>query len=429
METDSGNWIYCRKDFEKTYKNPIFTRILYLTELVTIKLAAVGVGNRTGKYLKYFQSHGDLVELVAIVEPNAVRREACRKQFSLPEEACFDSAESFFEKGKKCDGVIIGSPDRCHYEQALMAIDRGMHILLEKPIAQTYEQCLRIEQAAREKGVKVGVCYVLRFMPLYRKVKELIDEGRIGRITGVSHQEFVGIDRMLHTYVRGYWNKASASTPSFISKCCHDVDMLLWITGARIKSVQSAGSLEWYRPENAPAGAAARCVDCPVEGSCSYSAVDMYLRRGVWTNNFPIPEGKTKQEVLEEEIRTGRFGRCAFHCDNDVADRQMVTLTATDGILITIEMNALTRREGRITVFTGTLGELVAKDDSIEVRDRLGNLVERIDFSREAALPLHSNADLDIVEDFIEAVACPDHPVAIPIGEALESHRICFLAG
>ena len=231
-----------------------------------IKLAAVGVGNRTGKYLKYFQSHSDLVELVAIVEPNAVRREACRKQFSLPEEVCFESAESFFEKGKKCDGVIIGSPDRCHYEQALMAIDRGMHILLEKPIAQNYGQCLRIAQAAQEKGVKVGVCYVLRFMPLYRKVKALIDEGRIGRVTGVSHQEYVGIDRMLHTYVRGYWNKASASTPSFISKCCHDVDMLLWITGAHIKTVQSAGSLEWYRPENAPEGAAARCVDCPVEG-------------------------------------------------------------------------------------------------------------------------------------------------------------------
>ena len=107
----------------------------------------------------------------------------------------------------------------------------------------------------------------------------------------------------------------------------------------------------------------------------------------------------------------------------------MVTLTATDGILITIEMNALTRREGRITVFSGTLGELVATDDGIEVRDRLGNLVEKIDFSREAALPLHSHADLDIVEDFIEAVACPGHPVAIPIEEALESHRICFQAG
>ncbi len=394
-----------------------------------VRVAAIGVGNRTGKYLQYFQSNPDKVELVAVVEPNAVRRENCRKQFSLPEELCFESAQAFFEKGVACDGVIIGSPDRCHYAQALEAIERGMHILLEKPIAQNYEQCREIADAAARKGVKVGVCYVLRFMPLYRKVKELIDAGAIGRVTGVSHQEYVGIDRMLHTYVRGFWNKASASTPSFISKCCHDVDMLLWVTGAQIKSVQSAGSLEWYRPENAPAGSAERCTECPLEEKCSYSAVDMYLRRGVWTNNFPVPAGKSKEEVVEEEVRSGRFGRCAFHCDNDVADRQMVTLTARDGILITIEMNALTRREGRRTVFSGSQGELIATDELIELRDHHGALVSSLDFSKDAATPLHAHADLDIVEDFIQALSGPEHPVAIPIGEALESHRICFLAG
>ena len=71
-----------------------------------VKLAAIGVGNRTGKYLQYFQDHSDQVELVAIVEPNAIRREACRKWFSLPEESCFESAEMFFGTGVECDGVI-----------------------------------------------------------------------------------------------------------------------------------------------------------------------------------------------------------------------------------------------------------------------------------------------------------------------------------
>ena len=393
------------------------------------RLAAIGVGNRTGKYLQYFTAHPDKVELVALVEPNSIRREACRKQFLLPPEVSFEQADDFFAQYQgACDGVIIGSPDSQHYNQAMQAIARGWHILLEKPIAQSYEQCLDIARAAREKGVSVGVCYVLRFMPLYRKVKEILDEGTIGRITGVTHQEFVGIDRMLHTYVRGYWNRAAGATPSFVSKCCHDVDMLLWLSGAQIKNVQSAGSLEWYRPENAPKGSTDRCITCPVEENCDFSAVDMYLRRGVWTNNFPIPEGKTKQEVLQEQMESGRFGRCAFHCDNDVADRQIVTLTASNGILITVEMNALTRREGRRTVYTGTLGELLVSDTVIEVRDRLGKLVRALDFSREASLPLHSNADLDIVGDFVDAIS-QGRPPAIPLEEALESHRICFIAG
>ena len=397
---------------------------------MSVKLAAIGIGNRTGKYLHYFSLHPDVVELVAVVEPDPVRREACRKQFSLPAERCFASSDDFFMQFKEpCDGVIIGSPDRCHHKQAILSIARDWDILLEKPVAQSYEQCIDIVEAARVRNVKVGVCYVLRFMSLYRKAKELLDEGVIGRVTGVSHKEYVGIDRMLHTYVRGYWNQAKTSTPSFVSKCCHDVDMLLWVTGAKIKQVQSAGSLEWYRPENAPEGSTDRCINCPLELGCSYSAVDMYLRRGVWTQNFPVPEGKTLKQVLEEQMRTGRFGRCAFRCDNDVADRQLVTLTATDGILITIEMNALTRREGRKTVFTGTEGEMVVTGQAIEVRDRSGSLIRRVDFSREAAMPYHANADLLLVEDFIQAVATPDRYPAVTLEDSLESHRICFLAG
>ena len=128
-------------------------------------------------------------------------------------------------------------------------------------------------------------------------------------------------------------------------------------------------------------------------------------------------------------MRTGRFGRCAFRCDNDVADRQLVTLTATDGILISIEMNALTRREGRRTVYTGTAGEMVVAGQVIEVRDRSGSLIRREDFSRDAALPYHGNADLLVVEDFIQAVATPDRYPAVTLEDSLESHRICFLAG
>lgn len=397
---------------------------------MSVKLAVIGVGNRTGKYLRYFSLHPDTVELAAVVEPDPVRREACRKQFSLSEDRCFSSSDAFFESFREpCDGVIIGSPDRFHHAQALKAIERGWHILLEKPVAQSYGQCVEIAEAARHRGVKVGVCYVLRFMSLYRKVKELLESGAIGRVTGVSHQEFVGIDRMLHTFVRGYWNRAETTAPSFVSKCCHDVDMLLWTTGAKIKDVQSAGSLAWYRPENVPPGSTERCIDCPVERDCSYSAVDMYLRRGVWTRNFTVPEGKTLTEVLEEQMRTGRFGRCAFRCDNDVADRQLVTLTAADGILLTIEMNALTRREGRETVFAGTRGEMVVAGQVIEVRDRTGSLIQVQDFSQEASLPYHANADLLLVEDFIKAVAAPDRLPAVTLEDSLESHRICFLAG
>lgn len=394
-----------------------------------IKLAAIGVGNRTGKYLKYLEEYPGRAQLVAIVEPDPVRRENARKRFSLPAESCYERAEDFFSESGRCDAVIIGSPDSEHYPQAMQAISRGYHVLLEKPVAQNYGQCEAIVRASEKAHVKVGVCYVLRFMPVYRKIKELLDSGAIGRVTDVSHQEYVGIDRMLHTYVRGYWNKASESNPSFLSKCCHDVDMLLWTTGARIKSVQSTGSLEWYRPENAPAGSTDYCIDCPVEKSCAYSAIDMYIRRGVWTDNFPVPERVPKEEVILEQMRLGRFGRCAFKCGNDVADRQVVTMLSTEGMLITVLMNTFTRRDGRSTVFSGTEGEIIADGWVVELRSHKDGKVVTFDYSSEANNPLHDGADLEIVDDFVRAVEDPSRQPAIPIRDALESHRVCFMAG
>lgn len=393
------------------------------------RLAAVGVGNRTGKYLKWVLSHPDSVELVAVAEPDPVRREACRKLFSLAPEACYESAEELFDSPRGAQAVIIGSPDSEHYSQAMKAISLGIHVLLEKPVAQDYGQCKELAEAAESAGVKVAVCYVLRFMPLYRKIKELLDSGCIGRVTSVSHHEYVGIDRMLHTYVRGYWNKSSESNPSFISKCCHDVDMLLWTTGVHVKSVQSAGSLEWYRPENAPEGSTDRCMNCPVEKDCAYSAVDMYIRRNVWTDNFPIPEGKTKEEVLDEEMRSGRFGRCAFKCGNDVADRQIVTMQGYEGTVIAVHMNAFTRRDGRRTVYSGTAGEIIAEGNRIEVRDHLHNSMQTFDYSAESAKSHHMGADQALVEDFILSVQDPSRQPSVSISDALESHRLCFLAG
>ena len=97
--------------------------------------------------------------------------------------------------------------------------------------------------------------------------------------------------------------------------------------------------------------------------------------------------------------------------------------------MITIEMNALTRREGRETVFAGTKGEMIVTGQVIEVRDRTGSLIQVQDFSQEASLPYHANADLLLVEDFIRAVADPGRSPAVTLEDSLESHRICFLAG
>ena len=80
----------------------------------------------------------------------------------------------------------------------------------------------------------------------------------------VLHSERVGNAHMSHSFVRGNWRNSKTSSPMILAKSCHDMDILLWLAGRRLKRVSSFGSLTHFKPENAPAGAPERCTDgCP----------------------------------------------------------------------------------------------------------------------------------------------------------------------
>ena len=393
-----------------------------------IRLAAIGVGNRTKKYLQYVSAHPESVSLAALVESDPERLEEAGLAYGLAEDRCFSSAEDFFRVKRDIDAVIIGTPDDLHYAQSMAAIAKGYHILLEKPIARTLAECEDIAKAAQAAGVKVGVCYVLRYHPYYLKIKEILDSGELGPVLSLRHSINIGIDRMTHTYVRGPWSREEEAVPIFLSKCCHDVDIILWLTGAEVEELSSFGSLQWFRGENAPQGSSGRCITCSVEKTCPFSAVDLYRRRMEWTDNFTVPKGHSKAEVVAQELKEGRFGRCVYRCENDVPDNQIVAMKAASGLTVNLSMVSLTREDGRIMRINCAFGEVVADGNKIEVVRFASNKKEIFDFTSVNSLPLHGNADLEIVEDFIESLREPSRELRSPINSALISHKLCFRA-
>jgi predicted dehydrogenase len=143
------------------------------------------------------------------------------------------------------DAAIIATQDQMHYHLAMQAIEVGYHLLLEKPAAPTSEECWRIEDAANKKSVQVVVCHVLRFTPFFRLIKQIIDEGRLGKVLNIVHVECVGNVHQSHSYVRGNWHKTSESSPMILAKSCHDLDIIQWLLDARCTRVQSFGSLSY----------------------------------------------------------------------------------------------------------------------------------------------------------------------------------------
>ena len=116
----------------------------------SVRVAVIGAGNRARKYLEYAVMHPDELEIVAIVDPVEIRLHQLSDKFNIPEENRFGDYHDFFAANIDLDAVMICTPEDKHFEPAMMAIDKGYNILLEKPIAQTLEECEAIAKGAKE---------------------------------------------------------------------------------------------------------------------------------------------------------------------------------------------------------------------------------------------------------------------------------------
>ena len=328
------------------------------------KLSAVvvGFGGRGATYAKYAMEHPQELEILAVADPNPTRRETAAQRHGIPEEKLYTTWEELAAQPKMADFAILATQDNMHHAPALALIEKGYHLLLEKPMAPTARECKEITETAERKGVKVVVCHVLRFTNLWRAIKKAIDDGRLGKIMSVIAMENVGHIHQSHSFVRGDWRNTEESTCMIMAKCCHDMDILQWLLGSRCVQVQSFGSRSHFRPENRPEGAPDRCIEgCPHGDSCYYNAVKLYLedKENLWFRRTAAQtiDMPTDEQVVEA-LKTGWYGRCVYACDNDVVDHQVVNMQFDDGCTVSFTMNAFNEGGRGIRVF-GTKGELV----------------------------------------------------------------------
>lgn len=399
-------------------------------EMRKIKVAAIGAGNRLNAYAEYACLHLEEMEIVAVVEPNEVRRKHCAERFHIPSEYCFASWTQFFEYPPLADAVFLCTPDHLHYQPALAALEKGYHILLEKPIAQTWQECQDIARKAEVYGRIVGICHVLRYHPYFRKFRQIVENGELGEIISINHVEGVGIERMTHAFVRGLWRRTDETNPMILSKACHDLDLMVWLTGRKCLEVSSYGSLKWFKEKNAPVGSTLRCTDgCLIERECPFSALRLYYRQKRWLRHFDIPEGIDPDPVIMQELKTGPYGRCVYRCDNDVVDHQVVSMLMEDEVTVNFSMDAFTKEGGRKTHIMFTKGEAYGDEKQLTVRYFLpGKADEVFNFADSfGECNYHGGADLYIVGDFLQAIRKRKASALLTsIETSLESHRIAF---
>lgn len=404
-----------------------------------LTLAVVGAGARASAYARIAASHTG-VRVVAVADPSPERRRRMAEEFGIAPDNQFAGYEELAAQERLADAVIIGTQDKLHRDPAVALADRGYDILLEKPMAVMEQDAVEIVEAAERNGITLMVCHVLRYTPLTRRIKELLDARSIGDIVTVDHIEPIGPWLYQHSFIRGPWGNEARATFALMSKSCHDMDWLSYIVGRKALRVSSFGGLYEFVPARKPAGATARCLDCPLKDTCLYSATRFYYPivddPGTELDDFiwHLTEDNSRTGV-DKALREGPYGLCVWNSDNDVVDHQVVNLEFEGGVTATFTMTTFGPADaGRMTRIFGTKGFMDVAYDEISIRDFLTGetTVEKVTVETDQELREaggHSGGDGGVITAFLDALRNGKaHENLTDARTSLMSHRIVWAA-
>ncbi|WP_426362559.1 Gfo/Idh/MocA family protein [Streptomyces sp. E-08] len=400
-----------------------------------VQLAVIGAGLRGTGYARRARTTGR-ARVVAVAEPDEERRARFAAEHGIPGENVFADWRELLDRDRLADAAIITTQDRMHVGPAVLAAERGYHLLLEKPMAPTEAEAVLIAEAAERHGVLLAVCHVMRYTRYTEALKELLAKGAIGEIMNIQHLEQVGWWHQAHSFVRGNWSNEAESASMLLAKACHDLDWMVHVKGALPERISSFGNLVHFRPEKRPEGAAANCLDCPVEAGCPYSAKRIYLDClgdpvKEWWPLSAVTDDHTERGVLTA-LRDGPYGRCVYGAGNDVVDSQVVDMEFADGTTASFTMTAFAALEHRKTRIFGTHGSVEGDGVRLHVHDFVTDSHTTIvtDTGTDAsAAEGHGGGDEALLDAFVEAVSSGDPGSIRSTGrESLATHRVVWAA-
>jgi hypothetical protein len=198
--------------------------------------------------------------------------------------------------------------------------------------------------------------------------------------------------------------------------------------GAPVRRLSSFGRLSHYRPENAPPGAPMRCTDgCPAQEECPFYAPRLYIREGTdWPIN--VISLDLSFEGRMKALREGPYGRCVYHCDNDVVDHQVINMEFENDVTLTFTMQGHSHNNVRTMRYDGTRATLRASEaaDEIAIYDHLTGNEEMI--RPGAVVGGHGGGDTGVMNAFVHALRNPGQAPLTSGRASLESHLMAFAA-
>lgn len=206
--------------------------------MAKLRFALIGCGRIAAKHVEAAAAAQDIMELVAVSDlvPERMARIAglyAEKTGIVPRQA---GAYADLLGDSSIDAVAVATESGLHAGICLDALEADKHVLVEKPMALSSEDCRRMTTIAREKGLKLGACHQNRFNPPIQKLRQALDQGRFGRI--INGTAAIRWNRNQNYYSQAPWRGTWAMDGgTLMNQCLHNIDLLQWMLGGEVESV------------------------------------------------------------------------------------------------------------------------------------------------------------------------------------------------
>ncbi len=193
-----------------------------------VKIGIIGCGGMARTHANRFNKVVDQVEVAAVVDIQLERAQAVAALLADEPQVATD----FREILPLVDAVLLVLPHHLHHPIAIECLQAGKHVLLEKPMAITEEECLELIEVSRRCNRVLMIAYCMRFHPLVVELKRLLDTRQYGEVFSLS----IWTEQYTH-YAQGHWGNqiATLGGGQLFSHGCHYIDLMLWMLGRPVK--------------------------------------------------------------------------------------------------------------------------------------------------------------------------------------------------
>lgn len=341
-----------------------------------IGIGVIGAGARLCMLLEIFRRIAPEMRVTAIFDPSPVAVGRAQAGAGGGADVCRSPRELCLRDD--VDWVFIGSPNAFHAEQAIVAFDAGKNVFCEKPLALSIDEAKRMHVSWQVGGRMFALGLVLRYSPLYRAARRAIEEGRIGHVLSFEFNETLSFNH--GGYIHGNWRRFTRLAGShLLEKCCHDLDLAMWLTDDRPVRVASFGGCSFFTPGNA------------------------------WHQDRigPGPSGEHAFQAWPDPD-----GVNPFTADKDIVDHQVAILEFGGGVRATFHTHCMAALPERRFYLLGTEGamRLDAHTGKLEIR-RVG-WNDDVEVLWSVLGSPHAGADEPMCRELAECMAGIRPPVA-----------------